>query len=162
VAGNRTFWDNPEPVIRFHPFSFKEDTMVEISKEVFEIVNKPGRVGVLGTADKQGQPNTAYFGSLRLMVDGSVVLGLGKNRSLKNLEENPLAVLFCVTESPVGFQTPGLRLYLKLKEIQKAGPLYDAIKTAIAEHAGADAAKMIVAAAAFEVTDIRKLVDWQR
>ena len=38
--------------------------MVEISKEVFEIVNKPGRVGVLGTADKQGQPNTAYFGSL--------------------------------------------------------------------------------------------------
>ncbi len=69
--------------------------MVEISKEVFEIVNKPGRVGVLGTADKQGQPNTAYFGSLRLMEDGSVVLGLGKNRSLKNLEENPLAVLFC-------------------------------------------------------------------
>ena len=81
---------------------------------------------------------------------------------MKNLEENPLAVLFCVTESPVGFQTPGLRLYLKSKEIQKAGPLYDAIKAAIAEHAGEDAAKMIVAAAAFEVTEIRKLVDWQR
>lgn len=135
--------------------------MVEISKEVFEIVNKPGRVGVLSTADDQGQPNSAYFGSLRLMEDGSVVLGLGNNRSLKNLEKNPQAVLFCVTESPVGFQTPGVRLYLKLKEIQKAGPLYDAIKAAIAEHAGADAAKMIVAAAAFEVTEIRKLVDWQ-
>lgn len=134
--------------------------MVEINKQVFEIVNKPGRVGVLGTADQQGQPNTAYFGSLRLMEDGTVVVGLGNNRSLKNLEENPLAVLFCVTESPVGFQTPGIRLYLKLKEIQKAGPLYDAIKVAIAEHAGADAAKMIVAAAAFDVTDIRKLVDW--
>jgi predicted pyridoxine 5'-phosphate oxidase superfamily flavin-nucleotide-binding protein len=134
--------------------------MVDIGKQVYDIVNKPGRVGVLGTADKQGQPNTAYFGSLRLMEDGSVVLGLGKNRSLKNLEENPLAVLFCVTESPVGFETPGLRLYLKVKEIQKAGPLYDTIKKAIAEHAGEDAAKMIVAAAAFEVTEIRKLLDW--
>lgn len=135
--------------------------MIEINQEVFDIVNKPGRVGVLGTSNKQGQPNAAYFGSMRLNDDGSVVMGLGNNRSLKNLEENPLAVLFCVTESPVGFQTPGLRLYLKLKEIQKSGPLYDAIKSAIAEVAGADAAKMIVAAAAFEVTEIRKLVDWQ-
>ncbi|MFZ3046369.1 MAG: pyridoxamine 5'-phosphate oxidase family protein [Desulfatirhabdiaceae bacterium] len=135
--------------------------MVEISKEIFEIVNKPGRVGVLGTADKNGQPNTAYFGSLRLMEDGSVVLGLGNNLSLKNLEENPLAVLFCITESPVEFKTPGVRLYLKLKELQKAGPLYDAIKTAVAEHAGEGAAKMIVAAAAFEITKIRQLVDWQ-
>ena len=135
--------------------------MVEISKEIFEIVNKPGRIGVLGTADKKGQPNTAYFGSLRLMEDGSVVLGLGNNLSLKNLEENPLAVLFCVTQSPVEFKTPGVRLYLKLKELQKTGPLYDAIKIAISEHAGADAAKMIVAAAAFEVTKIRQLLDWQ-
>jgi hypothetical protein len=136
--------------------------MVEISKEVYKIVNSPGRVGVLGTADKQGQPNCAYFGSLRLMDDGSVALGLGNNRSLKNLEENPQAVLFCVTESPVGFETPGLRLYLKLKEIQKEGPLCNAIKAAIAEKAGKDAAGIIVAAAAFEVTDIRKLVDWQK
>jgi predicted pyridoxine 5'-phosphate oxidase superfamily flavin-nucleotide-binding protein len=99
--------------------------LFDINKEVFDIVNKPGRVGVLGTADKQGQPNAAYFGSMRLIDDGSVVMGLGNNRSLKNLEENPLAVLFCVTESPVGFQTPGLRLYLKLKEIQKSGPLFN-------------------------------------
>lgn len=134
--------------------------MIEIRKEIFEIVNKPGRIGVLSTANKQGQPNSAYFGSLRLMDDGTVALGLGNNRSLKNLEENPLAVLFCITEGPVGFQTPGVRLYLKLKGIQKSGSAYEAIKAAIAEHAGADAAKMIVAAAAFEVTEIRKLVDW--
>jgi len=134
--------------------------MVDISKEVFETVNKPGRVGVLGTADKQGQPNVAYFGSLRLMEDGTVVLGLGKNRSLDNLEANPLAVLFCVTESPVGFKTPGFRLYLKVREIQKKGALYDNIKAAIAEHAGAQAANMIVAAAAFDVTEVRPLMDW--
>jgi len=132
--------------------------MTEISKEIIEIVNKPGRVGVLSTADKQGQPNAAYFGSLRLMEDGSVVLGLGNNRSLKNLEANPLAVLFCVTESPVSFNTPGYRLYLKAIEIQKEGPLLDGVKRAIAEHAGEDAAKMIVAGVAFEVLETRPLV----
>ena len=134
--------------------------MVDISKEVFETVNKPGRVGVLGTADKQGRPNVAYFGSLRLMEDGTVVMGLGKNRSLENLEANPSAVLFCVTESPVSFKTPGFRLYLKVREVQREGSLLDNIKAAIAEHAGPDAAKMIVAAAAFEVTEIRSLVHW--
>lgn len=132
--------------------------MTEISKEIFDIVNKPGRVGVLSTADKKGQPNAAYFGSLRLTEDGSVILGLGNNRSLKNLEENQLAVLFCVTESPVTFKTPGYRLYLKARNIQKEGPLLDGVKKAIAEHAGQDAAKMIVAAVAFEVTEIRPLV----
>ena len=132
--------------------------MTEISKEIFDIVNKPGRVGVLSTADKKGQPNAAYFGSLRLMEDGSVILGLGNNRSLKNLEENQLAVLFCVTESPVAFNTPGYRLYLKARKIQREGTLLDGVKKAIAEYAGEDAAKMIVAAVAFEVTEIRPLV----
>ena len=132
--------------------------MVEISNEVFEIVNKAGRVGVLSTTDKKGQPNAAYFGSLRLMDDGSVVLGLGRNRSLKNLEENPLAVLFCVTESPVTFNTPGYRLYLKAKVIQREGPLLDGVKKAIVEHAGEDAAKIVEAGVAFEVTETRPLV----
>ncbi len=131
---------------------------MEISKEIFEIVNKPGRVGVLSTTDKQRQPNAAYFGSLRLMEDGSVILGMGSNRSLKNLEENPLAVLFCVTESPVTFNTPGYRLYLKAKKIQKEGPLLDGVKKTIAEHAGEDAAKMVVAGVAFEVTETRPLI----
>jgi predicted pyridoxine 5'-phosphate oxidase superfamily flavin-nucleotide-binding protein len=132
--------------------------MTEISKEVFEIVNKAGRIGVLSTVDAQGQPNAAYFGSIRLADDGSVVLGLSNNRSLKNLEENPLAVLFCVTEGPVTFTTPGCRLYLKSTGIQREGQLLEVIKAAIAEHAGEDAAKMIVAAVAFEVTELRPLV----
>ncbi len=63
--------------------------MIEIRKEIFDIEYKPGRVGILSTADTQGQPNAAYFGSLRLTENGSVILGLGNNRSLKNLEKNP-------------------------------------------------------------------------
>ena len=135
--------------------------MVDISKEIYDIVNKPGRIGVLGTADKNGQPNVAYFGSLRLSQGGIVTLGMSNNRSLKNLKENPLAVLFCVTESPVNFNTVGIRLYLKVKEIQEQGTLFDAVKGGILQHAGENAAKMIMAAASFEVTDIRNLVDFR-
>ena len=133
--------------------------MVDISKEMVEIVNKSGRIGTLGTADKQGQPNVAYFGSLRLMEDGTILMGLGNNRSLRNLEENPLAVFFCVTESPVTFKTTGYRLYLKVREIQKEGDILDGVKEVIAKHAGPGAAKMIVAGVAFDVTEVRPLVD---
>jgi len=135
--------------------------MVEISKEVFEIINKPGRVAVLGTADKTGQSNIAYFGSLNLTEDGTVILGLGNNRSLKNLRENSKAVLFCVAEIPVTFGTAGYRLYLNAREIQDEGGLYDTVTGAIAKHSGKEAAKTIVAAVAFDVTEVRGLIDWQ-
>lgn len=134
--------------------------MGEITKEIIEVVNKPGRVGTLGTANKSGQPDVAYFGSPRLLDDGTLVMGLGNNRSLKNLEENPLAVFFCVAESPVTFKTPGYRLYFKVREIQREGALLDGIKDAIGKAAGPDATKMIVAAVSFEVTEVRPLVAW--
>ena len=132
--------------------------MAKINKEVIEIVNKAGRIGVLGTANKLGQPNVAYFGSPQLSEDGTLIMGLGNNRTLKNLEGNPLAVFFCVAESPVAFTTPGYRLYLKVREIQKAGLIFDGVKKAIAKHAGPEVAKMVVAAMVFDVTELRPLV----
>lgn len=131
--------------------------MAGITKELVDMVNKKGRVGTLGTADKNGQPNVAYFGSPRLSEDGMLVMGLGNNRTLKNLEENPLAVFFCVEESPVSFKTPGCRLDLKVREIQREGSLYEGVRDAIAKGAGPKAAEMIVAGVSFEVTDVRPL-----
>lgn len=132
--------------------------MAEINKDIIEIVNKAGRIGTLGTANKLGQPNVAYFGSPQLSEDGTIVMGLGNNRTLRNLEENPLAVFCCIAASPVTFTTPGYRLYLKVREIQKEGPIIDSVKKAIAERAGAQAAKMIAAGVVFDVTEIRPLV----
>lgn len=132
--------------------------MVKISKEMIEVVNKSGRIGTLGTADKGGQPNVGYFGSPQLTDEETLVMGLGNNRTLKNLEENPLAVFFSVTESPVTFSTPGYRLYLKAREIQKEGPVLNKVREAIAKAAGPDAAKMIVAGVVFDVTEVRPLV----
>ncbi|MEW6266977.1 MAG: pyridoxamine 5'-phosphate oxidase family protein [Thermodesulfobacteriota bacterium] len=132
---------------------------MEIEAKVLESVNRAGRVGVLATADRTGRPNAAYFGSPRLNQDGTLIMGLMNNRSLKNLEQSPLAVFFTVEKAPVDFQTPGWRLYLKVREIQKQGPILDGVREAIAAKAGKNAAALIQAGVVFEVTEVRPLVD---
>ena len=133
--------------------------MATIEKKVLDSVNKPGRVGVLATADAQGRPNVAYFGSPHLNEDGTLVMGLSDGRTLANLEANPLAAFLTIESAPVRFDTPGWRLYLKAKAVQRQGPVLDAVRQAIAQHAGEKAAQMIVAGVAFDVTAVRPLVD---
>ncbi|MCB2189309.1 MAG: pyridoxamine 5'-phosphate oxidase family protein [Deltaproteobacteria bacterium] len=130
-------------------------------QKIQEIVNRAGRIGTLSTADREGRPNVAYFGSARLLEDGGFVVGLAQNRTLANLAENPHAVFFCVEPGPVGFDTPGCRLYLKVKEIQEKGPVLNAIKKAIAEHAGEAAANMMFAAVIFDVVKLRPVMDME-
>ena len=132
--------------------------MAELTKEIYDIVNYPGRVGVLGTADKEGKPDAAYFGSPRLTEEGTLVVGSGDNLTLHNLHENPQAVFFCVDEAPVKPTTPGCRLYLKVREILKEGPVLEAIRDNISRNFSADAAKMIVAAIVFDVIEVRPLL----
>jgi len=131
--------------------------MVEITQEMIDQVNNPGRIGTLSTADKKGVPNVAYFGSPQLMKDGTVMMCLGNNRSLKNLEENPYAVFFFAEGAPVTFTTKGYRIYLKLKDIQKEGPILEGFKKVIAQRAGERAANAMVAAVVFDVKEIRPL-----
>lgn len=132
--------------------------MAGITKELIATVNQPGRIGTLSTIDNQGHPNVAYFSSPRLEDDGTLVVGLGRNRTLKNLETNPYAVLFVVEGGPVSFTTRGCRLYLKAREIQTEGPRLDAVREMVAKTAGAKAAKIIVAAVVFDVTEIRPMI----
>lgn len=133
--------------------------MVEISEEYKAIINKPGRIGTLSTVDGEGRPNVAYFGSPRVHDDGTFAMGLAGGRTLQNLKVNPHAVFFCVEEGPVSFTTPGCRIYLKVREIRTEGPLLDLIKEMIAKHVNQDAANMMQAAVAFEVIEIRPLLD---
>jgi Pyridoxamine 5'-phosphate oxidase len=133
--------------------------MIEIPQEIIEQVNNPGRMGVLCTADKEGKPNVAYFGSSAFRDDKTLSVGLMGGRTLQNLKENSNAVFFCIEEIPVTFTTPGCRLYLEVKEIQEQGDLLDQIREAVATHVNPEAAKMISAAISFKVTEIRSLVD---
>ncbi|MCF8034147.1 MAG: pyridoxamine 5'-phosphate oxidase family protein [Desulfarculaceae bacterium] len=133
--------------------------MAAFDEEFVATINLPGRVGVLATASPDGKPNAAYFGSPRLDVEGKLIMGMMENRSLKNLEANPYAVFFTVKESPVGFTTPGWRLYLECKQIDREGEALKQVKSAIAQAAGEQAAAGIKAAVIFEVSEVRPLVD---
>ena len=125
-------------------------------------INQPGRVGVLATADADGKPNAAYFGSPRLDVEGKLIMGMMENRSLANLEVNPHAVFFTVQGAPVGFNTPGWRLYLECKQIDREGEVLAKVKKAVAAGAGEAAAAGIKAGVVFEVTKVRPLVDMSK
>ncbi|MCB2228614.1 MAG: pyridoxamine 5'-phosphate oxidase family protein [Desulfarculaceae bacterium] len=133
--------------------------MANFDEDFVATINLPGRVGVLATASPDGKPNAAYFGSPRLDVEGKLVMGMMENRSLKNLEANPYAVFFTVKEAPVGFATPGWRLYLECKQIDREGEVLEQVKSAIAAAAGEQAAAGIKAGVVFEVTEVRPLVD---
>jgi hypothetical protein len=132
--------------------------MAKLTRDIYNVVNHPGRIATLATADKKGIPDVAYFGSPRLMDDGTLVLGSGENRSLRNLRENPNAAFFCVDEAPVTPKTPGCRLYLKVKSIQDKGPVVEGIRKNIAMYFNKEAAEMIVAAVVFDVVDVRPLI----
>ena len=136
-----------------------EAKMAEITKELMDMINAPERIGVLATTDSQGQPNIAYFGSLRMNPDHTMVMGLGSNRTLANLRQNPKAAFICLAEGPVSFSTPGCRLYLTVKELDTQGELLAQLKAGIAAKAGEAAAEMITAAALFKVSEVRPLVD---
>jgi hypothetical protein len=66
-------------------------------KELMELFNKWPRIGTLSTANKMGDVNVAVFGSPRMIDENTVVMGIGNNRSYRNLQRNPKAV-FIVME----------------------------------------------------------------
>lgn len=133
--------------------------MTQIPAEVMEVLNQSGRIGALGTADKRGQPNIACFGTIRPLPDGTITVALTNNRSLKNLEESPLAVLFLVKDAPVTMQTRGYRLYLKVLSLHREGGFFAETREFVSNHVSPQAAGALSAAVIFEVTSVRPLVD---
>ncbi len=131
---------------------------MKIPDDVVEIVNRPGRIGTLSTVDRDGRPNVAYFGSPRVPDPETLVMGLMGGRTLDNLEHHPHAVFLSISESPVKPDTPGYRLYVTVRELQRQGSIVDGVRAEIASRVGERAASRIVAGVAFEITEIRPLV----
>lgn len=127
-------------------------------KEVMELFNKETRIGTLSTATKNGDVNVAIFGSPRMIDENTVVMGIGKNRSLQYLQENPKAVFIVMEPGATVMDWKGCRVYLTVEAIENEGALYEQIKGKIAEKAGEAAASMICAAVRFKITDVRALI----
>ena len=128
-------------------------------KEVMELFNKRPRIGSLSTASSKGNVNVAIFGSPQMIDESTVVMGIGKNRTFQNLQENPKAAFIVMEPGESPMEWKGARIYLEATGIETKGELLDRIKGMIAQAAGEAAAKMIHAAIRFNVTEVRPLID---
>jgi hypothetical protein len=131
-----------------------------MSAKLMEYFNKLPRLGTLSTADKNGKVNVAYFGSPRMVDERTVFMGLGKNRTFANLQENPNAVFMIMEPGESLPEWKGVRVYLKMTQCQTSGERLDQIRALIAEKGGEKAAKMIHAAVTYDVQEIRPLADF--
>jgi hypothetical protein len=127
--------------------------------KLMDYFNKSPRIGSLSTADKAGNVDSAIFGSPRMTDEKTVVMGLGKNRTLANLQQNPHAVYLIIEPGATLRDWKGIRVYLKVQNIAISGQVLDTFKAQMAQAAGQDAAKMIHATVSFLVTEIRPVID---
>lgn len=130
-----------------------------MAKKLMDYFNKSPRLGTLSTADKSGKVDSAVLGSPRMTDDKTVVVGLGKNRSLANLQQNPNAIFLVMEPGKTLMDWKGVRVYLKAKNIATSGPGLTSYKAEVAKVAGQQAADMMAAVVNFDVTEIRPLVD---
>ena len=132
-----------------------------MTKELMEYFNKQPRLGTLSTADKNGVVDSAYFGSPRMVDERTIVMGMGKNRTLRNLQENPNAVFLVMEPGKTVPEWKGVRIYVTMKDCETSGPKLDQIRAAVGEKVGQETAnKMIHAALTFEIQEVRPLADF--
>ncbi len=128
--------------------------------KLMDYFNKAPRLGALATADKSGKVDSAVFGSPRMTEEKTVVMGLGKNRTFSNLQQNPHAVYIIMEPGNTLPEWKGIRVYLTMKSSATSGPVLDGYKKQIAAAVGEQAAAMIYAAVTFGVDEVRPLVDF--
>jgi hypothetical protein len=94
------------------------------------------------------------------MIDeDTVVMGIGENRSFRNLQRNPKAVFIVMEPGETVMDWKGARVYLEAVDMQTEGDFFNQIKQNITKAAGQKAADMINAAIRFKITEVRPIVD---
>jgi hypothetical protein len=127
--------------------------------KLMEYFNKSPRIGTLSTASKAGKVDSAVFGSPHMTDEKTVVMGLGNNRTLANLQENQNAVFMIIEPGKAFLDWKGVRVYLSVKTLATSGPQLEAFKNQMAQVAGKEAADMVHAMVVFEIREIRPLID---
>ncbi|MEW6664629.1 MAG: pyridoxamine 5'-phosphate oxidase family protein [Thermodesulfobacteriota bacterium] len=128
-------------------------------QELMELFNKRPRIGTLSTADGKGEVNVAVFGSPQMIDENTVVMGIGRNRSYRNLRENPKAVFIVMEPGKTPMDWKGARVYLEAMALETGGGFFDQLKENIEKAVGKAAADMIRAAVRFRITEVRPILD---
>lgn len=129
------------------------------NKKVMEMFNRQPRIGALATANKNGEVNTAVFGSPRMIDEDTVIMAIGDNRTYKNLQENPRASFILMEPGTSPHTWKGARLYLQVDTFERQGEVLDSFRENIRKMAGNKSADAIVAAIRFKVIEVRPLID---
>jgi len=116
---------------------------------------KSGGRGVIATADNGGNVNTAVYALPHIIDENTVAWGMTESRTYRNVLINPLAAYLYMNP---GKGYSGVRLSLKLKNIEDSGVLLDAIRERTAEIVSPQAAAAVKHVAYFEVIEIRPLL----
>lgn len=126
--------------------------------EVMELFNKRPRIGTLSTANSKGEVNVAVFGSPQMIDENTIVMGIGKNRSYQNLQENPKAAFIVMEPGKTLMDWKGVRVYLEAVAIESEGGFFQQIRENLEKAVGKAAAAMIHAAIRFRITEVRSIV----
>ena len=128
-------------------------------QELMVLFNKQPRIATLSTANSEGEVNAAVFGSPFMVDENTVVMGIGKNRSFRNLQSNPKAVFVILEPGKTLMDWKGAKVYLEVVDLETEGEFYEQIKQNIAKVSGKQGAAMIRAAVRFKITEARPIVD---
>ncbi len=130
-----------------------------MSAKLMQYFNKAPRIGTLSTASKDGQVNTACFGSPRMIDEKTVVMSVRNARTFANLQENPNAVFMIVEPGRTPLEWKGVRVYLKMTGYETSGEKVEGMRKAVAQRVSDQAAKAMHAVITLEIQEIRPLSD---
>lgn len=132
-----------------------------MTSTLMDYFNRAPRIGVLGTADRDGKVDVAVFGSPMMTDEETVIVAMAPNRTMANLRENPHAVYVIVEPGEGGMMMgwQGVRVYLELQRLETSGPALEEYRKGMARVVGEEAAGFIQALATFRIAEVRPIVD---
>lgn len=128
--------------------------------KLMDYFNRQPRLGVISTSGKDGQVDSAVYGSPQMIDEKTVLVAFGRGRTISNLFKNPNAVYMILEPGAGILDWKGIRVYMRMKEHFDSGPRLDEYKSQMAKIVGEQAAGMIAVLAVFEVTEVRPLIDF--
>jgi hypothetical protein len=127
--------------------------------ELMTFVNETAGPGILSTGDGAGGVNAAVIGAVRMVDEETLVLGLGENRSLGYLRQNPRAVFLVSRPGVSVLSWQGARIYLQVTGIETDGGMLERLVREVTRTAGRGAGRAIKSLVICKITEVRPLLD---
>lgn len=112
-------------------------------------------IGVMATANREGQVNTAVYARPHVIDGTTLVWGMTGGRTYRNLVENPRAS-FLLRQSGAGFR--GARLGLELLRFEETGEMLELVRRRTEDVVGPQAARAVTHVAWFKILETRPLI----